>query len=461
MKIGLLPLYIKLYDDVSPNVRPRLNAFYEKIAGEFEKRGIEVVRSPFCRLKEEFHSAVSLFEKENADVLVTLHMAYSPSLESIEALSDTKLPIIVLDTTETLLFTPEQSSDEIMYNHGIHGVMDMCSMLTQKGIPYAIAAGHWQESDVIDRVCGYARAAVAANKLHTAKVALIGGAFTSMGDFRVAYNELAERFGISVVKPSTADMRAFFDNVSEAEIEAEKAANKALYDFNDNIIESEYNESVRSCLAVRKYVQANNLTAFSVNFMRIGPNDAGISSMPFIECCKSMQNGIGYAGEGDVMTAAFTGALLSAYKDTSFVEIFCPDWKNGTLLLSHMGEVNYGIADIKPVVSRAGQKYAAEDEYPYAGYTRMKGGKGVYVNISRAYDDYRLFIAPAEMLSVDKDNFPGSMRGWMKPDGYTTAEFLEEHSRYGATHHSIFVYGASAEEIEYFGNLLGIETIVL
>ena len=126
-----------------------------------------------------------------------------------------------------------------------------------------------------------------------------------------------------------------------------------------------------------------------------------------------------------------------------------------------MGEVNYGIADCKPTISRAGEKYAEEDEYPYVGYTRMKGGKGVYVNISRARDDYRLVVVPAEMLSYDHDNFEGSMRGWMKPEGYTTAEFLEELSRWGATHHSIFIYGATAEELEYFGSLLDIETVIL
>ncbi|MBQ6708139.1 MAG: hypothetical protein IJM97_04225 [Clostridia bacterium] len=461
MKIGLLPLYVKLYDDVTPDIRPRLNEFYEKIAVEFEKRGLEVVRSEFCRLSNEFKATVAKFERENVDAMVTIHMAYSPSLESIEALCDTSLPIIVLDTTETLEFTNEQDDGEIMYCHGIHGVMDMCSMLTQRGVEYAIAAGHWQESDVIDRVCGYVRASGAAKSLKNAKVGLVGESFAGMGDFRVGYGELAERFGIKVVQPSTEDLRFFYDSVTEEEIEAEKSSNKELYNFADNIIEREYTESVRSCLAMRKYIAANELTAFSINFLKIGPNDAGITSMPFIETCKSMQNGIGYAGEGDVMTAAFTGAFLQGYKDTTFVEIFCPDWKNNMLFLSHMGEVNYGIADCKPLISRAGRKYASEDEFPYAGYTRMKGGKGVYVNISRARDDYRLFVAPAEMVSYDKDNFEGAIRGWMKPEGYTTAEFLEEHSKWGATHHSIFVYGATVDEIEYFGKLLQIETIIL
>lgn len=461
MKIGLLPLYVKLYDDTTPNKRPRLNAFYEKIAVEFEKRGLEVVRSEFCRLKPEFKATVLKFEQENVDAIVTLHMAYSPSLESIEALCDTKLPIIVLDTTETLEFTNEQDPGEISYCHGIHGVMDMCSMLNQKGVAYAIAAGHWQQSDVIDRVCGYVRAARAANAIKHARVGLVGESFAGMGDFRVSYGELADRFGIKILQPSAADLRLLYDGITEEEIEAEKAINKESFDFADNIIESEYTEAIRSCLTVRKYIAASELTAFSANFLRIGPDDTGITSMPFLEACKSMQSGIGYAGEGDAMTAAFTGAFLQGYKDTTFVEIFCPDWKNNILFLSHMGEVNYGIADCKPTISRKKVKYGKADECPYSGNTRMKGGKGVYLNISRAKEDYRLFVVSAEMLSYDKDNFKGSIRGWMKPEGYTTAEFLEEHSKWGATHHSIFVYDATADEIEFFGKLLQMETVVL
>ena len=42
MKIGFLPLYVKLYDDNSPQSRPRLNEFYEKVAVIFEEKGVEV-----------------------------------------------------------------------------------------------------------------------------------------------------------------------------------------------------------------------------------------------------------------------------------------------------------------------------------------------------------------------------------------------------------------------------------
>ena len=297
MKIGLLPLYIALYDRTSPSMRPRLEAFYQEIAQEFAKRGVEVETSPFCRLKPEFEQAVGKFEAAGVDALVTLHMAYSPSLESIDVLAGTALPIVVLDTTETLEFTNGQDPVEIDYNHGIHGVMDMCSMLTREGKDYAVAAGHYRDSDVLDRVCGYVRAAKAAGALRGARVGLVGGAFDGMGDFRVPYEELKERFGVEVVEQKAERMRGWNAAVSEAEIDAEMSANAEAFDFAGGVDPDEYRAAVRSCLTLRRCLEEDRLSSFSVNFTCIG-GDSGLESMPFLECCKAMGRGIGYVGRG-------------------------------------------------------------------------------------------------------------------------------------------------------------------
>ena len=64
------------------------------------------------------------------------------------------------------------------------------------------------------------------------------------------------------------------------------------------------------------------------------------------------------------------------------------------------------------------------------------------------------------MIAAGQDSFGRAMRGWMQPS-MTTAAFLEALSRNGATHHSAFVYGARAEDIAYFGQLLQMETVVI
>lgn len=459
MKIGLLPLYIKLYDDCVQSLRPRLESFYVEIVEQFERKGVQVETSGFCRIKPEFEAAVAAFEAAGVDALVTLHMAYSPSLESIESLTATKLPVIVLDTTQTLEFTNMQVPGEIDYCHGIHGVMDMCSMLKRRGKAYAIAAGHYLEDDCIDRVCGFVKAAISAAALGKSYVGLIGGSFAGMGDFAVPAEELKERFGIVAETVDTALLGQKYQEISREELDEELKVNAERFDFAANVIQEEYEEAVTSCLALRKVIQEKGYSAFSVNFLQVGP-ESGLMSMPFLESCKAMEWGIGYAGEGDALTAAFTGAFLTGYPETNFVEIFCPDWKNNILFLSHMGELNYRVADTKPVITRLGSNYT-KGSFPYAGYTRMKGGKGVYVNVSRDKEGYQLLLAPVEMLQYDSDNFPGSMRGWMKHANSTTAEFLEKLSCNGATHHSSFVYGATVDELTYFGKLLDIKVVVI
>lgn len=124
-----------------------------------------------------------------------------------------------------------------------------------------------------------------------------------------------------------------------------------------------------------------------------------------------------------------------------------------------MGEINYRVAAITPEISRVGVNYSP-GEFPYVGYTRMKGGKGVFLNVCRGKNDFKLVITEAEMIDYDTDNFAGSMRGWMKVN-CDCGEFLKKYSQNGATHHSIFIYGATAEEIEYFGYLLNLETVVI
>ena len=455
MKIGFLPLYIKLYDDIGAS-RTLLEEFYIELTKTFEKNGVEVVTSEFCCIKPEFEKAVEKFEKADVDAIVTWHAAYSPSLESIDALVNTNLPIVVLDTTPTPDFTTSDDPGKISWNHGIHGVMDMCSMLKQRGKPYAIAAGYYLEPGYIERILGFVRAAMAAKKLGTMKVGLAGGAFEGMGDFAVDPEELKQRFGICVETVKAEDMQKAKESVTDEEFAAELEINKQMFDFDHNIVEEEYHPFVKSCLALRKCVDNCGYNAFSVNFLDV----SAIGTMPFVECCKAMERGIGYAGEGDALTAAFTGAFLSQYPDTSFVEIFCPDWQKDTVFLSHMGEMNYRIADGKPLLSRTGSAFV-KGTMPYAAYSKMKAGKGLYVNISRDKDDYSMLIAPCEMLSDGDDTMTNSMRGWMRHESKTTAQFLQDLSVNGATHHSTFVYDATVEQLEYFARLLSLKTVVI
>lgn len=455
MKVGLLPLYISQYDKTSPHLRERMGVFYEKIAVMLEERGVKVVRSPICTEEEQFEKEVATYEESGCDAIVTLHLAYSPGLYSEQALKNTKLPIIVCDTTETFDFSDEQLSSEVMYCHGIHGVMDMCNLLKKNGKPYAIAAGHFEKSDVIDRVVGFVKAAVAANSLRGSRVGAVGGFFPGMGDFRVSEENMLKTFDVTVVHPEKGEFTALAASVTEEEIAAEKARNEAELTFLEEVDEAVYTNSVTADLTLKKWIQSKGLQAFTINFRDIEE----LPTMPFNGICRSMSEGVGYAGEGDTLTALFTGALLQSYADTSFIEIFCPDWEHNTLFISHFCEMNYAVADKKPTAYT--KKFTFSDRPdPIAASAAYKPGNGVFLNVYEDENGFNAFIAPVKVVQEKTAHFRKSIRGWLD-FSRPISEVLEKISRCGATHHSIMVYDARPEEIEFFAASLGLKTYML
>lgn len=454
MKIGLLPLYISLYDMIDRSYRNRFEPFYNAIAKMLEKREIEVLKSGFCMEEDDFERAITYFEKEDCDAIVTLHIAYSPSLKSAEYLKNTKLPIIVCDTTESEDFSDNQSPDEIMYCHGIHGVMDMCNLLKKNKKTYAIAAGHYLNSNVIDRVAGFVKAAKSAKALYNSKVGSIGGYFDGMGDFRVSDKRLKEMFNVNVVYPKDGEIAELAQNVTEQEIEAEKEKNKNDFKFFGEFDDEIYNNSVKADLALKKWIEKNNLQAFTINFRAIGE----LPTMPFNGICRAMSEQIGYAGEGDTLTALFTGALLQGYQETSFVEIFCPDWKHDALFISHMGEMNYAVADGKPEFFE--KEFSGNGTNPIAGAAAFEPGKAVFVNIYEDDKGFHALITPVEVLQETTGNFAKNVRGWLK-FSKPIPVVLEKISEYGATHHSVLVYDTTVEEMTFFIKCINLSPNIL
>ena len=455
IKIGFLPLYVKLYDDGSPDMRIRIDAFAKEIVALFKaKDNIEIISSDVCRLEAEFKSAIELFEKEEVDSIVTLHLAYSPSLESENALKNTKLPIVVLDTTPNFDFTYDEDVAAISYNHGIHGVQDMCNLLVRNNKKFFIEAGHYLESDVIERVINCVKGIKIAKEFTNSRVGTIGGAFAGMGDFRIPENLYGE-IGIERIELSEEKAKQYFENVSESEIDALIVEDKEKYDVATDIPEDYLRNALRGDLAVRKWIEDNNLTAFTANFLKID-NSTGIAGTPFAEADRAMERGIGYAGEGDVLTAAFTGALMSISDEASFIEMFCPDWKNNLIYISHMGEMNTALSADKPKYLIKQMKFSDIDTTWLCG--TYKAGKATLINLLPIADNkFRVITCYVDMRVPECDKFRGSATsGWFETKN-NISTFLEDYSKLGGTHHLSMMYGDARSAAKAFAETMGYE----
>jgi L-arabinose isomerase len=453
-RAGLLPLYLKLYDDTNPEMRKTLEAFRDEIAAGLAERGLEVEKAPVCRVEPEFAAAVGDLERSGVDAIITLHLAYSPSEESIGPLSETYVPIVVLDATPDAEFGPDVDPARIAFNHGIHGVQDMANMLRRRGKHFEIVAGHHLESNVLDRSADLVRAARAASRFGSTRALRIGEAFKGMGDFSVPEKTLSKVLGISVKQIAAADLAPYVEKVSDQAV-----ADELARDAHDYILDcpTEVHErSVRLGLGLRALLGEGGFTAFSMNFLAFDSGDGAVNTVPFLEISKAMARGTGYAGEGDVLTASLVGALLSVWPQTTFTEIFCPDWKGDALFLSHMGEIN-------PRVS-AEPALICEKPFPYtpAGNPAVLAcapapGEAVFVNLAPGPDDsFTLIAVPVEVLGDGKHpDMKTKVRGWIRSK-LPVAELLEEYSRAGGTHHSALIAGDHIEALQAFARGTGL-----
>ncbi len=448
--IGLLPLYLKLYDDVAPAMHAEIESFYLHIAEQFRKKGITVQTTQICRLEQEFLDAVEIFSREKVQAIVTLHLAYSPSLESIASLLRTEIPLIVLNTTPDYPFGPTQLPERISYNHGIHGVQDMCSMLVRNNRQFYIESGHWEKSDVIDRVIDRIRGIGAANSFRDSKIGILGEPFAGMGDFQIDPAALKEEYGIETLTYELGQNST--GGESKRSIEEELAYYKTFADISD-VPEDIMHANAVVTQQLRDWAERENLDGFTCNFLSV-TTKSPIQRVPFLYAAVGMYEGIGYAGEGDILTAALVGSLLKLNAKSTFTEIFCPDWESSTLFLSHMGEINPRICpETAKIIAK---EYHYSDALPPVFSTgQCMSGDAFLVNlIPLSPKSFRLLICPVKVIGSDKSEFSSSVHGWIQST-LPVSDFLTEYSKLGGTHHSGLIYDERLETLKTFGEQLG------
>jgi L-arabinose isomerase len=300
-----------------------------------------------------------------------------------------------------------------------------------------------------------ASAVRAAQCLRSMNVLRIGGAFPGMGDFAVSDDVLRKVLGITVenIEPNT--LADAVNAVTRQTVTEEIAADRQR--FRVDCDEAVHARSVRVGLGLRAFLEHGGFGAFSLNFLAFNDASGPVNTVPFLECCKAMARGIGYAGEGDVLTAALVGALLQGFGATSFTEMFCPDWHGHSLFLSHMGEIN--------PAETAAQPLLYEKEFPFTATLNPatlacapRPGRATLVNLAPGPNDsFRLITASVEVLADGTHpDLVRWVRGWIRP-ALPLPRFLEEFSHLGGTHHSALMFGEHTAALADFGELLNLE----
>ena len=453
-KIGLLPLMLELYDQARPELKPMQAEYAQEIAAALAEH-VEVDAACVCNTREQVQFAVSAFESEGVDGIVVVHLSYAPSLISVPALTRTPLPLLLLNTTPDAAIGTDLNSDHIMRNHGIHGVQDMANILLRTGKLYHIVSGHMSDPDVVAGAVDWCKAASTVRFLRGLRVGLIGDPFAGMGDFGVDTTALQTVVGpeLTRIKPEAVVEAA--KAVSDADVEAEVAADLERFAPHPELNAESHALSVRAGLGLKQVVQVLGLDAVSMNFMAF--NDLPeIGTVPFLGISKLEAEGVGYAGEGDITCASLVAAMSRRFGEAAFTEMFCPDWGGNTVIMAHMGECNPNMSGEKPVLKSVPFSFGELSD-PAVAIGGMAPGPATLVDlVCVGGDTFRLISA-----EVDVPEFPIvegiTMPHFKVQPSVGLGDFLTAYSVFGGTHHLAIVAGHVAGDVEVIAELAGLD----
>lgn len=141
--------------------------------------------------------------------------------------------------------------------------------------------------------------------------------------------------------------------------------------------------------------------------------------------------------------------------------MFCPDWRDGLIFLSHMGEINVDLAGAQPVLHEKAWPYT-DAEPPVFTAAAFKPGDAIFVDLAPGPDDtFSLIMSPVALVEEKAEvELAKSVRGWMKPC-LPIEEFLTLYSEAGGTHHAALVYGDFVQELSSFGRMMGWQAILI
>jgi L-arabinose isomerase len=454
-KVGLLALTLELYETLAPDLRQQReqwlrNAVLPSLASDADVR--------FCRAinrREDVDATVAEYETAGVDVLLVVFLTYAPSHIVLPALRRSPLPVVLWNTQELWAIDEQFDTEKMMRNHGVHGTQDLGNVLVRSGVPFHYVTSHVNDPQGLEELFDFFHAAAAVARLRSCRLGLLGYPFPGMGDIVVDPTHMAATLGCSCTSLS---MEQYHHRAAAAPVAAVaelKSGYRRCYAIAEDIGDADLDATARAELSLRSMVADQQIDALSFQFLALGEDERTVT-LPFVAVSRMMADGIGFAGEGDIVGAAGTWFLNCLCGPASFSEIFSVDFAGNGLLLSHMGEANVAMArrDRKvPLVARP-QPIVRTRGRQLALVTNFEPGPATLCALAQGPNNRWRLIA-SRMEIQDFGPLPALPVPHCKVKNHTDVRaWLTAYARAGGPHHHALCFGDARPRLKLAAALL-------
>lgn len=430
---------------------------------------VTIVYKPTVKSAEEIYAVMQ--DANNAPdcigVMTWMH-TFSPAKMWIGGLKILKKPLLHFHTQFNRDIPWSTIDMDFMnLNQSAHGDREFGFMMSRMRINRKVVVGHWQDHESLAKINGWMRAAAGWHDWQGAKFARFGDNMRNVAVTEGDKVEAEIKFGYSVNTYGVGDLVAVINAVKESAIDALVAEYEASYTLVADLLKGgKQHQSLREAakieIGIQTFLENGNFKGFTTTFEDLH----GIVQLPGIAAQRLMTKGYGFAGEGDWKTAALVRAMKvmgSGLKGgTSFMEDytyhFNPD--NRMVLGAHMLEICESIADAKPSCEIHPLGIGGK-----ADPVRLvfNSGPGPAINASVIDMGNRFRLLVNEVMAVSPFNplpkLPVARVLWKPyPNMHTgcAAWILA-----GGAHHTCYSQSISAEQLEDFAEMAGIEYLLI
>jgi L-arabinose isomerase len=451
LKVKVLLTTAKLYKDKMPELPEEYSTYWKSIISDLVEEECQLSFSTVYT-ENKFSDNVTQSENEDTDLLIILPMSYSPS-ELARTLITTKLPLAILSTAKDLKLPDNMTGTDLLANQAVHGVIDLTNFLWRENRIFHMISGHPEQIQFKVQFNNLLKVAKSAKTLRKGKCGMIGEQFPGMLDLTYNNTNQQKALGFDIIPLSAEELVNNADSFDDNVIGQFITDLSNTFNVSSEFTRIEIEESAKMALAFEKLQSDYNLDAVAMNFQTVV--NAKAKTLPFLGACNLLKKGIGYAGESDVMSATLTAALSQISSKTTFTEIYSPDYQRNELLLSHMGECNYTLAnnklqiDLKPKPFNWGKCLR-----PAVPVFQMIPGKAILVSISETQDKHSFQLLAFECSVIETKVQPNLTVPYTKIKlNMDIRDFLVQYSKMGGTHHLSLIYNCDLHNIATLAEL--------
>lgn len=421
----------------------------------------KVVLKPTVKTPDEI---ADIMMQANADqtcagVIVWMH-TFSPAKMWIRGLSLLQKPYCHFATQFNRNIPNEEIDMDFMnLNQAAHGDREHGFVAARMRMARKIVVGYWEDADVQRKLGSWMRSAVGAAVSRNLKVMRFGDNMRQVAVTEGDKVEVQLKLGWQVNTWAVGDLVQTMDQVTEQEIDALMAEYQETYAFATDDLET-VRYQAREEIAMQKMLDENGCGAFTNTFENLW----GMKQLPGLASQDLMAKGYGYGGEGDWKVAAMTHIMKAMSEGvpggTAFMEDYTYHLESGNELSlgAHMLEVCPSVAAEKPRIE-VHPLGIGNREDPARLVFEGHPGDAIVVSLVDMGGRLRMIVQDIECIKpiYEMPNLPVARVMWKGMPNLKTG--IDAWILAGGAHHTVLSYAVTAEQMEDWAEIMGIEFV--